>query len=196
MNALSCRNPLRGFTLIELLIVVGIIAILAAIAVPNFLEAQVRAKVSRTKADIRTIAVGMETYAADHNKYPPNFNTGFYPPIAPASEYLTYVQLTTPIAYLTSTPVDIFGPDQTNPALESYFDYVGIDTVEGQPGEYPAAVRTYWTSHGVRWLIASRGPDRYYSLGAALHEAHMRVYDPTNGTVSAGDFGRSNLGPV
>jgi prepilin-type N-terminal cleavage/methylation domain-containing protein len=198
VNSFNCSRKARAFTLIELLIVVGIIAILAAIAVPNFLEAQVRAKVSRTKADIRTIAVGMETYAVDNNKYPPNYNTGFYPDITPtpASEYLTYVQLTTPIAYLTSTPVDVFGPDQVNPALESYFDFVGIDTVQGQPTEYTAAVRNFWQGHGVKWLITSRGPDRFYSLGANLHEVNIHTYDPTNGTVSRGDFGRTNIGPV
>ena len=61
----------KAFTLIELLIVVAIIAILAAIAVPNFLEAQVRAKVSRVKNDMRTGATGLEAYAVDYGKYIP-----------------------------------------------------------------------------------------------------------------------------
>ncbi|NQU44909.1 prepilin-type N-terminal cleavage/methylation domain-containing protein, partial [bacterium] len=61
----------RAFTLIELLIVVAIIAILAGIAVPNFLEAQVRAKVSKAKSDLRTVATGLEAYHVDNNRYPP-----------------------------------------------------------------------------------------------------------------------------
>lgn len=61
----------KGFTLIELLIVVAIIAILAAIAVPNFLEAQVRSKVSRVKSDQRSLATGIEAYFIDNNAYPP-----------------------------------------------------------------------------------------------------------------------------
>jgi type II secretion system protein G len=60
----------RAFTLIELLIVVAIIAILAAIAVPNFLEAQVRAKVSRAQNDMRTLATAIESYQVDNNAYP------------------------------------------------------------------------------------------------------------------------------
>ena len=60
----------HAFTLIELLIVVAIIAILAAIAVPNFLEAQTRAKVARVKNDLRSVATAIEAYRVDTNKYP------------------------------------------------------------------------------------------------------------------------------
>jgi prepilin-type N-terminal cleavage/methylation domain-containing protein len=125
----SPRTARKGFTLIELLIVVAIIAILAAIAVPNFLEAQTRAKVSRVRADMRSIATAIESYRVDMNEYPHgtdnptlydqkivdfltpfNLQAGFYGlrtrgGVAGQDFYT----LTTPIAYITGgIPADPF----------------------------------------------------------------------------------------
>ncbi|MFP4579501.1 MAG: prepilin-type N-terminal cleavage/methylation domain-containing protein [Candidatus Sumerlaeia bacterium] len=100
----------NAFTLIELLIVVAIIAILAAIAVPNFLEAQTRAKVSRVKSDMRSLATAIESYSIDNNNYPINpfddweNSHGHFTHFGWNLE--SFVSLTTPVAYITTVAME------------------------------------------------------------------------------------------
>ena len=63
------RNTRKGFTLIELLIVVVIIGILAAIAIPKFANTKDKAKVSGMKTDLRNLVSAQEGFLADHNTY-------------------------------------------------------------------------------------------------------------------------------
>lgn len=173
----------KAFTLIELLIVVAIIAILAAIAVPNFLEAQVRSKVSRCKSDMRTLATGLEAYKIDTNHYPPDqmfYNNGTAGP----RNYLVLHKLTTPVAYVSSIPADLFvntrGLSEATRFVNSQYNYYaeqnldhkwgrsfqGIDMYVPGTGVPNIFVSSYGGKDiGIIWNLASIGPDRIDNWG-------------------------------
>lgn len=143
-------SRIRAFTLIELLIVVAIIAILAAIAVPNFLEAQVRSKVSRAKADLRSLATGLEAYFVDNNNYPyiqadgGNVVEWQMPAGLPPGLSSGPGGLTTPVAYLTSAFQDPF-------VLDSPDILVTSTATKGRQLLYFERLGWGYDSNGVRW---------------------------------------------
>lgn len=212
----------KGFTLIELLIVVAIIAILAAIAVPNFLEAQTRAKVSRMVSNLRTVATGIEMYTVDHNTVPlTTYNSN--PVRRPGGGNWTRSEewkiwpggpglaagLTTPVAYLSSNDpmVDVFRTS-LGFAEPLAFQILYLPSNFYQPGAYGHAMGNVNTFRGQMnrygtWVLRSAGPDQYYMNTFPIRQDfsdgmggwNRASYDPTNGTISGGDIYRSQMRP-
>ena len=192
----------RGFTLIELLIVVAIIGILAAIAIPNFIQAQTRAKVARAKAEMQTVNTALESYMVDNNDYPNDHENGW-------PWYLTR-QLTTPISYIKSTQLDDPFRAHLNwppPHLGRRYRYVNYDAnIESALGQNwgnlpgPNYSDPNWRGSGIvgpfitgreqfgKWKMSSAGPDQNANVSFITVEL---IYDPSNGTISEGDIIRS-----
>jgi type II secretion system protein G len=180
----------KGFTLIELLIVVAIIGILAAIAVPNFMNAQIRAKIARCQSDMRNIAQALEMYKMDENRYP----TWNQPRVrgidAIHPNAIRYYRMTTPVSYMSSVPNDPFvsfldTADYTQWGLA--YDYVS----------YESSGDLRWTwDHAFR--LNSWGPDGHNSFAggrefsnasqACPNGSPLFLYNPSNGTISYGDI--------
>lgn len=191
MKKRNNTNTYLGFTLIELLIVVAIIAILAAIAIPNFLAAQTRSKVARTLGEYKTITTGLESYYVDNNDYPPT-RRPYY--------------MTTPVAYISSMPkspwkeVYLWATTPEFTTINGTYLYVSRwyiplwgndndltnDYAEYNFPNYAGAN----DPNVVKWELKSVGPD---GLDDMYEKNQSRIpracyYDPTNGTVSKGDI--------
>ena len=184
-----------AFTLIELLIVVAIIGILAAIAVPNFLNAQIRAKVARTKGDLKAIAMALETYRIDKNQYP----LGATGPDLTRDLRI----LTTPIAYINDVSMldpfggaDKFDTSRGGSTFElqtsyKYFAFYVVADNRSLTWAGRAGVAPELSLNG--FLLYSFGPDRaqsaleWYASGAGNDRG--MIYHPSNGLISDGDVG-------
>jgi prepilin-type N-terminal cleavage/methylation domain-containing protein len=207
-NVRPPRIPRKAFSLIELLIVVTIISILASIAVPNFLEAQTRSKVSRVKADMRTLMTAVQSYYVDNNAYPVRRNTTATDKVKPATAETArrleqMAALTTPIAYVTYLPADIF--EQTIRPPNNVIDYYDRHQVLWLTNSLRLSGQVKMVELSeVSWMLISVGPDGF--LGP-LSDSFIDVntpfvlkgtiflpYDPTNGSVSTGNIYGSDDG--
>lgn len=185
---------IKGFTLIELLIVVAIIGILAAIAIPNFLSAQTRAKVATANAEMRNLAVALESYYIDHNQYPLPDISGWVDATDNGNGAFggfTPIAITSPVVYVSSLPDDPFNLGDTIPTDPASFAY------------------RYATSPLTCWILLSNGPDtatddvnetEFVDLSTNRCDPNLAfshfngtgvIYDPSNGTTSEGDITRN-----
>jgi len=115
------REAERGFTLIELMIVVAIIAILAGILIPNFVNARSQAQTAACESNLRAIATALELYYADNQVYPTASAAAVQPSLLTANG----------VAYLNNTPKD--------PAAQSSNATYSLTTAQatgGSPASY------------------------------------------------------------
>lgn len=180
----------HSFTLIELLIVVAIIGILAAIAAPNFLNAQVRAKIARVYGDLRSIQTAIEMYTVDHDR-------AIIDPLEWAAAgiyqrgFRVWGSLTTPVSYISSSAfIDPFVPIESpsgNAAWEAVMDgvyhYRNIEVMRKVDNQ-GAATNADPTA---RYVARSPGPDRWY-IGDPQRLLIWMAFDASNGVRSVGDI--------
>ena len=121
------RNTRKGFTLIELLIVVVIIGILAAIAIPKFANTKEKAYVASMKSDLRNLVTAQEAYFSDRTSYTTTGGLG--------EAYKASAGVTVTVTSPTGTGWSATSTHQALPSTSSCFIYVGSVSSTGGAAE-------------------------------------------------------------
>jgi general secretion pathway protein G len=186
----SQKRTTAGFTLIELLIVIAIILILIAIALPNFLEAQLRAKITRVEGEFRTLATAIEAYKGFYGKYPPASDLTDPGQRRRIQVVRRFALLTTPIAYMKSIPTDPFFDQDLSLSIVS--NLWGAKVYNYFEREFSALSTYPWGPEprvqSALWFIHSLGPDLEYNAEEVGTFYRIIPYSPTNGSKSLGDI--------
>ncbi|MEW6234911.1 MAG: prepilin-type N-terminal cleavage/methylation domain-containing protein [Candidatus Omnitrophota bacterium] len=174
----------RAFTLIELLIVVAIIGVLAAIAVPNFLNAQMRARIAKVQSDHKSLGTALEMYLLENNSYPGDHDLDNY-----MNQECGLFKLTTPISYMSALPHDPF----VNRKMRLYISQTGnAYAAEGRDDyEMGSGSDNQGANRKHAYSLMSYGPDLLDDNSS--HDpfpffTDMDRYDATNGLKSSGNI--------
>ena len=118
----------KGFTLIELLIVVVIIGILAAIAIPKFANTKQKAIVASMKSDLRNLVTAQEAFFSDNNDYAGSSTAGAQTNGTGGAGKVTFVPSTGNVLALTYVDAAGWKATMTNPAVTGSPATCGIYT--------------------------------------------------------------------
>lgn len=154
----------RGFTLIEMMVVVSIIAILAALLIPNFSRARAQAQSATCISNLKTIGTALELYYTDHQYYPT----------------------------ATTQAIDKQYLSSASSPLNGYLAQVPQDPASGGVGSYEFSTQSTSGNNGVAgyqiWCPGTHDPSTLQAVSPGTTLKYLR-YDNVNGLTAVSGQG-------
>ncbi len=146
---------ISGFSLIELMIVVAVVAILSAIALPSYQEYVTRGKITEATSNLADMRVKMEQYFQDNRTYVGACVAGTTAPLPPAAT-TRYFDFACPAGNLTATTFLVTATGRAAQGMGGFFYSVDQANVQASVITAPA-LTDGWASNAACWVIRKGG---------------------------------------